>query len=148
MLQDVEVHRPIEFDAIVDMVRENFDSSGGREQWKPLAVSTLLARARNPDGKQGKAPRRILKKDGRINKAAARTISGAKPLLWSKALYRSIRFVPTSDYVDVGTPMIKGRTLFFGHSPVPARSPFVFRDGDADKIGRIYARHFWGDLVQ
>ncbi len=135
---------------------DNFDTSGNAEgPWPSLAESTLIARAKNPTGKAdtsvaGGGSYKWLTKRGKVTKGAARVISSAKPLIWSKALYRSIRFDATQDYVDVGTPMIKGRGLFFGLSKmrVPARNPFKFRPGLFQAIRRIYVRHIFGTLVQ
>jgi hypothetical protein len=145
-------------DLLVEMVRENFDTSGGVEPWAALKESTLLARARNPSGKDdisaaGGGAHKTHTKRGKLTKKAQRVMAAAKPLIWSKALYRSIKTVPTSEYVDVGTPMIKGRTLFFGGkgwhgSIVPPRSPFAWREGDPEKISRIFARHIWGGVLQ
>ncbi len=123
-------HQEIGRDVLEPMVLSNFDNSGGAESWKPLRPSTLARRARSPIG-----------------------LAGSKPLIWSKALYRSITSAPTSDYVDVGTPMIKGRTLFFGGtgwggSEIPARNPFAWRVGDVQKIQRVYLRHIFGIVVQ
>ncbi len=130
---------------LVDMSRQNIETGGGNEKWAPLALSTLLARARNPSGRAGKQPRKTLNKDGRINKAAARTISGVRPLIWSGGLLRSMRFAAERDFVDVGTPMKKGWGLFYSKRPkLPARYPYRFRVGNVDRIASIYLNHIWG----
>jgi hypothetical protein len=76
-------------------------------------------------------------------------MAAAKPLLWSRKLYRSIKSDAQADYVDVGSPIHYSRALFQGLQPrLPGRWPFAFRSGDAEKISEIYARHIFGDLVQ
>ncbi len=144
------VHREIG-QLLVEMTRQNFDTSGGNEKWDPLEPSTLLQRARNPNGRDdisaaGGGPHRTHTKRGTLTKKAQRVMASAKPLLWSKRLYRSMTYDPQRDYVDVGTPMIKARTLFFGGkgwhgSRVPARWPYRFRVGDAARIAGMYARY-------
>lgn len=134
------VHREIGA-LLVDMAKQNIETGGGNEKWAPLALSTLLARARNPSGRPGRAPRRILKRDGRINKAAARAISGVRPLIWSGGLLRSMRYDAQRDHVDVGTPMYKAWGLFYSKRPrLPARYPYRFRVGDAERIAGMYGR--------
>ncbi len=165
-------HRLIGREVLVPMVRENFDTSG-QGQWPELAPSTLLARARNPSGKAdisragggafrvfssrrsmgpaSRAESRLmgLSRGARgLTKRARKTVENVKPLIWSRALYRSMKAIATDEYVDVGTPMIKGRTLFFGRGRVPARYPFHYRSGDVNAIRRIYVRHIFGKLVQ
>jgi hypothetical protein len=141
---------------LVDMTRQNFDTSGGNDPWPSLAESTLIARAKNPSGKDdisaaGGGAHRVFNRSGKASKGAARVMAAAKPLIWSKALYRSIRFVATTDWVDVGSSLIQSRRLFFGYSgkvKTPARNPFRFRVGDASKIARIYLGHiFRGSTV-
>jgi phage gpG-like protein len=140
---------------LVEMTRQNFDTSGGNgPTWPSLAESTLIARAENPSGKAdisaaGGGAYRVFNKSGKVSKVAARVMAAAKPLIWSKKLYRSIRFVIGSDYVDVGTDIMYARRLFFGwngHPRTPARFPFRFRVGDAARIAAIYARHIFGGL--
>ncbi len=138
-------HREIG-DLLVEMTKQNIETGGGNESWPPLAMSTLLARARNPQGRPTTGGRKILTKKGKINKAAARAISGVRPLIWSGALLRSIRDDAQADYVDVGTPMVKGWALFFGSKRVPARYPFKFRVGDEERIKSIYMRHIFQGL--
>lgn len=142
---------------LVEMTRQNFDTSGGNgETWPSLAESTLLARAANPSGKDdisaaGGGAHKVYNANGKVSKRAANVMAAAKPLIWSKALYRSIRFIASADYVDVGSSFIYARRLFqgwTGHPATPARWPFRFRVGDVSKIARIYLGHiFRGSTV-
>lgn len=144
-------HREIG-NVLVEMTRQNFDTSGGNgAPWPSLAESTLLARAANPSGKDdisaaGGGAHKIYNANGKVSKRAARVMASAKPLIWSKALYRSIRFIATTDWVDVGSSLIYSRRLFQGWSGkpnTPARWPFRYRVGDASKIARIYLHHIF-----
>lgn len=137
---------------LVEMTRQNFDTSGGNgPSWPSLAESTLIARARNPSGKDdisaaGGGAHRVFNKSGKVSKVAARVMAAAKPLIWSKRLYNSIRAVATTDWVEVGSDLIQSRRLFFGWSgspSTPARYPFRFRVGDAAAIARIYVSHIF-----
>jgi hypothetical protein len=144
---------------LVDMVRQNFDTQGGNgPTWPSLAPSTLIARAMNPSGKDdisaaGGGAHKVFNRNGKVSKSAARVMASAKPLIWSRALYRSIQFVATADYVDVGSPLLHSRRLFFGWTgagpQTPARFPFRFRVGDKEKISRIFISHiFRGGVVK
>ncbi len=142
-------HRAIG-ELLEDMTRQNIQAGGGNEPWPPLALSTLINRARDPSGR-GKVSRGVFTKKGTFKAAADRAIMGAKPLIWSGKLLRSIRYDAQNEYCDVGTPMIKGRTLFFGGkgwhgSRVPARYPFRFRVGDVERISAIYVNHIFDGL--
>jgi hypothetical protein len=46
-------------------------------------------------------------------------------------------------YVDIGSALAKAKTLFFGHGPVPARSPFVFRDRVYERIATMLGSYFF-----
>lgn len=153
----------------VAFVRRNFDDGGGPNRWPDLAPSTLLNRARHPNGPSGGAARKVfraraqmgpahareaavLERGGRgraLRKAARAIIENAKPLIWTKALYRDIRAVVGGDFVDVGSTMVKSWTLFFGSRlgkkpVVPARNPFGMTPGDEASILGIIARHVLG----
>lgn len=161
------VHRQIG-ELGVEMTKNNIDAGGGSETWEDLAASTLLARARNPSGKEGKGGKQVFKR-GRVHgpiskrehsvsggetaltKRARRTIENAKPLYWTGKLYKSITYSETPDYVDVGSPLIQSRRLFYGYDgkiKTPARSPFGFRPNDAEDISRLYARYIFGEIAE
>jgi hypothetical protein len=131
---------------LVDMSRQNIETGGGNEKWAPLALSTLINRARNPSGRAGRTPRKVFTKKGFFRAAADRAIMAARPLIWSGGLLRSMRFDAQRDYVDVGTPMVKGWGLFYSKRPkLPARYPYRFRVGDEERISDIYLKRIWGE---
>ncbi len=107
-------------DLMVAEMRDNFQTGGGTEKWEPLKPSTLT-------------PKRLT--------------YGTRPLLKTLDLFNKLTKNVTGGYVDVGSALIKARTLFFGHGPVPARSPFNWRAGVLERVNQMYAKYiFLGGL--
>ncbi len=101
-------------EVMLQETRENFDTNGGPIPWEPLKDSTL---------------------------SAARRIYGTRPLIKTRKLINELAKYVTGDYVDVGSALIKARTLFFGSDKVPARSPFVWRAGVLDRVSQMYLKY-------
>jgi hypothetical protein len=102
-------------DYVAIEVRDNIASGGGDAEWPALKPATLAARARTHPG------------------------AVSAPLLVTRELFNSIdKDVHGSDgYVDIGSPLPKAKTLFFGRGAIPARTPFKFRSAVFERIGGI-----------
>lgn len=156
----------------VAVVQRNIDDRGGTIQWPDLSVATLIARARNPSGRANGGGRQVFKSRQNVGPATSRearvlgstgrkavtkrargAIQSATPLKWTRELYRTIKAVVGDGYVDIGSPLKKSLTLFFGSRDgkkpvVPARSPFGFTPADMASMMRAYVGYVLGAFVK
>jgi phage gpG-like protein len=152
---------------LINIVDRNFATEGGPEKWPELSVETLIARAAGRSGTGqvfhdrviggaermgplGRDAARVRAAGGRDLTARAQKVldHGAKPLIWSGRLLRSITYRAAELFVDVGSNLVQAARLFFGSrtgvTPVtPARNPFGLTGQDKDDIHRIYVRHLF-----
>lgn len=141
---------------MVGVTRRNLDDEGGAQKFVPLAESTLINRARYPHGRgEGRSAQPLFYKRRKTNEGeravrmrAAVRILNAKPLIWTKKLYRDLRYVTGQAYVDVGSTFKYSWALFLGYAPshLPARYPWVRTDADNETIVSLFVRHLLGPL--
>jgi phage gpG-like protein len=159
------VHRQIG-DAAVGWARRNFDTQGINHDWAPLSPATLIQRAKGRSGKveiyerhvgrdgQG---RYVKGSRGGLTDRAKETMAGAKPLIWSGRLLRSMTYLAGAKWVDVGSNLVQAARLFFGAAsgaptywngrqtkPTPARNPFGLTPSDEAEVWRMYVDWLWG----
>ncbi len=164
------VHEPIGA-FLVGVVQRNIDRGGARGDWPDLSEATLLARARGRSGRGQVFKRAQLVEDMKaieaasdfdsrsqfkrrlgaraLTKRAATLIEGAKALIFSGRLLRSITYLAEATYVDVGSNLVYAARQFFGSAPgvkpvTPARNPFELLDEDEAEILRMYLDYFQG----
>ncbi|HLY95198.1 MAG TPA: hypothetical protein VKP14_10150 [Gaiellaceae bacterium] len=145
------VHRQIG-ELLTNVVHRNFDSNGNG-RWPDLSVSTLIARARGRTGtaKVFKQARKGVESRA-LTKHAQTIIEGAKALIWSGRLYRSITYLADRAFVEVGSNLKQAARLFFGSGPgvrpaTPARNPFELLPGDEQTIMELYRIYLTGGLT-
>lgn len=148
---------------MVGVTRRNLENEGGPRPFVPLAEATLINRARYPRGPGTKAApilyahRRTHTGERAVRKDAARRMLGAKPLIWTRKLFRNLRHVVGDSYVDTGSTLLQSWRLFFGsraptrwgHGPLvstPARYPFSRTPEDDGVIKALFVRHILGPL--
>lgn len=166
------VHREIG-ELLLERVTSNFEAEGGTEKWPPLSVATLLQRARGRSGhaqvftdrvheieSQGWRMGPLGRNAARVRdafgagrgllKRAQQLLEGAKPLIWSGRLLRSITYDATTTFVDVGSNLVYAARQFFGarNGTTPARSPFGLTDHDETWIAERYREHIVGGLLR
>lgn len=152
------------------LTKRNIEDGGGPVNWPDLSVSTLINRARHPNGPESGGARQVFKgrrsvgpassREDRVRgstgavsltKRSRRVVEQARPLIWTRALLRSIRSVVGGDYVDFGSTMVKSWTLFLGSRAgkkpvVPARYPFGRTAADNAAIVGAFVRHILGGI--
>jgi len=143
-------HRAIG-ELLLGEVGENFRNEGYPPgSWPDLSEVALLARARGRGGM-----RKILKggvggRGRQLTAEAQRAIEGAKPLVWSGRLLRSMTHHAGAAYVDVGTNLVQAARLFFGWDgpgpKTPARNPFNFSPAVMESAKRHYVEFLRGLL--
>lgn len=111
------VHEKIGEYMVVE-TQDNFRTSGGREQWQPLAPATLTAQRRR---------------------------YGTFPLMKTRRLMRGIRYDARKAFVDIGSDFRQARAQFFGYKYIPARSPFKYLAGVLEPIGDMYTAFIFGE---
>jgi hypothetical protein len=106
-------------DYMLPHVRNNFETEGGATFWARLAPST---------------------------RTQERLRYGLKPLLKTRELLRSMNYRAERAFLDLGTPLMKARALFYGNPArnLPARSPWNFLSGVLEPIGDMYAAFVLG----
>lgn len=135
-------------------VQENFDGQANpSERWPELSEATLLARARGRSGRGRVTYKRRRAADGglAVTPRAAKLILGAKALIWSGRLLRSMTWQAAREFLDVGTNMVQAARLFFGSRagvrPVtPARNPLVISEQDRAEVRATYASWFYAPM--
>lgn len=151
----------------VGLVVRNIEDRGGPIDWPDLSPATLIERARHPNGPTRGAPKQVFSGRRRIGPAGAReagilektgeraltkgartAVESARPLIWTRALLRSISYATGRDFVDYGSTMVKSWTLFLGSRAgkkpvVPARNPFGMTAADEASIGSAFVRHLF-----
>jgi hypothetical protein len=135
----------------VAITQRNIEASGGPISWPPLAPSTLMARARHPNGPGSGSGRQAYTGATGARALTQRTIGSAKPLIWTRELIRKIKKSVGDNYVDYGSDLVKSWTLFLGSRPgkkpeVPARNPFGRTAADNAAIIGAFMRHLFGHL--
>lgn len=107
---------------LVPEVQENFETNGGRENWRRLAPATLTKE---------------------------RLAYGDRPLVRTKGLLHSITYDAREGWVDIGSRVPYARALFFGFAPgrLPARSPFKFYPRVLEPIADMFIRFILGVTV-
>lgn len=109
-------------DLLTIEARGNIVDEGGAANWPPLRPVTLARRAKSHPN------------------------AGTKPLLVTRALFRSVTKDVQRSHVDVGSSIPYARTQFYGRGRIPARHPFAWRSGVMTRVAEIYIRHFFGQL--
>lgn len=139
-------------EVILKAVTRNFATGGAHHDWKPLAASTLLNRARGRGGGGQVWKKRRSAAGERVMTAhASRLVADARPLVWSGKLLRSNTTQAAEDHVDVGTNHPGGARLYFGSAPgvrpvTPARNPLELLPPDEQEIERTYIE-FWREVL-
>lgn len=151
------------------LTKRNIEDGGGPITWPDLSEYTLIQRAMHPSGPESNARQvfssrrsvgpatgresRVLGYAGAraLTKGARRVIESAKPLIWTRALLKSITHAVGTDYVDWGSSMVKSWTLFLGSRAgkkpvVPARNPFGRTAADNASITRVFLEYIRGGL--
>jgi len=115
-------------------VLKNFEAQGRPEPWTPLADATLWGRVR---GKK-------FTKRGGLTKNAERRISGARILMRTGRLRKSIGYLAGKDKVTIGTNLIYSAIQQFGgmagrghQVEIPARPYLMLQDEDQPAIEKI-----------
>jgi hypothetical protein len=109
-------------DLLTIEARGNIVDEGGGANWPPLKDITLQRRAKS------------------------HPTAGTKPLLVTRALFRSITKDAQRGHVDVGSSIPYARTQFYGRGRIPARHPFAWRSGVMTRVAELYIKHLFGGL--
>jgi len=128
---------------MVSSITQTFHEQGRPQRWQPLSPVTLYNRA---GGRVGK----VFKKRGGLKKTAERKILGAKILMVTGRLLRSIHRGSRHgrDYAEVGTNVAYAAIHHFGGKAgrgkqvtIPARPYMQILPEDEQEIRSIFSRY-------
>lgn len=146
---------------VLDRTTTNFANEAGPDgPWPALSIATLIQRARGRSGRAQVFADKVIERPSKqgtkslggraLTKRAQNVIEGAKELVFSGRLLRSLHSLATATYAEVGSNLVYAARQFFGWTETqphtPARNPFHLTDADESSILRIYTDYLFGGL--
>jgi len=132
---------------MVESIHQTFEQQGRPQRWVPLAATTLYQRA------GGTVGRVFRQRGGGLKKRAEKKILGAKILMRTGRLLRSITYRATSDEAEVGTKLPYAAIHHFGgmagrgkEVEIPARPYAQIHMGDRSSIYDIFTNFMKREL--